>query len=263
MLRNALGTGEIFSGSKKKSLMEYTYLLVNFFTIIIPFLFSFHPKLNFHKTWSAFFPAVSITGFVFVVWDMYFTKLGVWGFNDRYLTGLEIGNLPVEEVLFFFCIPYACVFTFHCLNLFMTGKPDLKMQKGFSLFLIIALVVLGLINFGRIYTSSTFLSLAAVLAFSAFVLKINWLNRFYVVYAVLLIPFFIVNGVLTGTGIEEEVVWYNSSEFMGFRIGTVPVEDIFYGAELILVNLLIYRHLLSRKKSANVTKKAGLQQKIL
>ncbi|NJW52827.1 lycopene cyclase domain-containing protein [Salinimicrobium oceani] len=248
MLRNALGANEVFQGAKIESLMQYTYLLVNFFTIIIPFLFSFHPKLKFHRTWSSFFPAVFITGFIFVLWDMYFTQQGVWGFNHRYLTGLEIGNLPVEEVLFFFCIPYACVFTFHCLDLFMreTGAP--KMQKFITLFLVAGLVIFGTINYDRSYTVTTFLSFSLLLLYAEFFLKINWLLRFYLIYTVLLIPFFLVNGVLTGSWIEEEVVWYNTTEFMNFRIGTIPVEDAFYGAELILLNLLIYKALLRYKR---------------
>ncbi|MFD2519115.1 lycopene cyclase domain-containing protein [Salinimicrobium flavum] len=232
--------------------MEYTYLLVNFFTIIIPFIFSFHPKLNFHKTWKAFFPAVIFTGVIFVVWDMYFTEMGVWGFNDKYLTGINVGNLPLEEVLFFFCIPYACVFTFHCLDLFLKKRVDSK-NFLFSYILIFFLLVLGILNLGKAYTSSTFLSLAVLLAFAVFYLKLSWLNRFYAVYAVLLLPFFLVNGVLTGTGLEEEVVWYNSEEFMNFRIGTVPFEDIFYGMELILVNLIIYRYLLVKMDKSTVT----------
>lgn len=226
--------------------MEYTYLLVNFFTILIPFLYSFHPRLQFHKTWKAFFPAVFVTGLVFVIWDMYFTYLGVWGFNPRYLTGWRIGNLPVEEVLFFFCIPYACVFTFHCLSLFMSKKRHETTQKNITLFLITILLAVGILNWENLYTSSTFISLAVVLALSQFLWKIHWLNRFYAVYALLLIPFFIVNGVLTGTGLEEEVVWYDPEEFMGLRLLTIPVEDIFYGMELILVNLLIYKFLLRR-----------------
>lgn len=237
--------------------MQYTYLLVNFFTIIIPFLFSFHPKLRFDKTWGAFFPAVLITGLIFVLWDMYFTRLGVWGFNERYLIGLEIGNLPIEEILFFFCIPYACVYTFHCLDLFMGKVGDSKMQKIITLFLVSGMLLFGLLNLNKIYTATTFISFSLVLLFAEFILKINWLTRFYVVYAVLLIPFFIVNGVLTGSWIEEEVVWYNSAEFMNFRIGTIPVEDAFYGAMLILVNLMIYRYLLSRKAvSKEITQKA-------
>ena len=242
MLWNALGAHEIFS-RPKKSLMQYTYLLVNFFTILIPFLFSFHPKLKFHKTWNAFFPAVFITGFIFVVWDMYFTGLGVWGFNEKYLTGIEIGNLPLEEVLFFFCIPYACVFTFHCIDLFLKGFKNAIFRDLFYAAACAAPVCfLAHIYFGSAYTASTFLSFGILLLLARFVFKINWLNRFYFIYGILLLPFFIVNGILTGTGIEEEVVWYNPSEFMGFRILTVPVEDIFYGAELILLNLLIYKY---------------------
>ncbi len=227
--------------------MQYTYLLVNFFTISIPFLFSFHPKLKFYKTWNAFFPAVFISGLIFIVWDMYFTGIGVWGFNEKYLTGIKVGNLPLEEVLFFFCIPYACVFTFHCINLFIKGFKNAFLGTPFTLLLSAALILLGLLFFERAYTASTFISFGILLLLARFIFKIDWLDRFYLIYAVLLLPFFIVNGVLTGTGIEEEVVWYNSSEFMGFRIFTVPVEDIFYGAELILLNLLIYNYLLSRK----------------
>ncbi len=228
--------------------MIFTYLLVNFFTIIVPFIFSFHPKLNFHKTWNAFFPAVFITGVVFIAWDMYFTFLGVWGFNKQYLLGFEIYNLPVEEILFFFCIPYACVFTYHCLDIFfgnfLTGKPE----KYVTLLLVILLLMFGFIFYDKLYTVTTFLSFAAVLIFAKWILNVNWLGKFYLIYAVLLIPFFLVNGVLTGTGLEEPVVWYNENEFMGYRIGTIPVEDTFYGMELILINLLIYKYILSRRK---------------
>ncbi|MGB7784948.1 MAG: lycopene cyclase domain-containing protein [Salinimicrobium sp.] len=227
--------------------MQYTYLLVDFFTILIPFLFSFHPKLKFYKTWYAFFPAVIISGFIFVIWDMYFTGLGVWGFNERYLTGIEIGNLPLEEVLFFFCIPYACIFTFHCLDLFLKGLKNAIFETSFTVILALLLFASGAYFFGRAYTASTFFSFGILLLLTRFVFKVNWLNRFFFIYGILLLPFFIVNGILTGTGIEEQVVWYNPSEFMGFRILTVPVEDIFYGAGLILLNLLIYKYILARK----------------
>lgn len=235
--------------------MEYTYLLVNFFTILVPFLFSFHPKLQFHKTWFAFFPAVFLTGLIFILWDMYFTSIGVWSFNEKHLTGISIGNLPLEEVLFFFCIPYACVFTFHSLGKILpeTGSP--KNQKYLTLFFIASLLFIGIVNIDRSYTASTFISLSILLAICQFVLKINWLNKFYIVYAVLLIPFFIVNGILTGTGIDEEVVRYNPSEFLGIRIGTVPFEDIFYGAELILLNLVIYKRLLAKRSRTAYLKK--------
>ena len=226
--------------------MNYLYLYINFFTIIIPFLFSFHPKLLFYKTWNAFFPAVIIAGIIFLVWDAYFTHLGVWGFNPDYLTGITLINLPLEEVLFFFCIPYACVFTFHCLDVLLLQKSFRFNDKFVTPLLIAALVIISILQYQKIYTLVTFSSLAALLAYSKYVLKIQWLDKFYFVYAILLLPFLIVNGILTGTTLASPVVWYNNAEIIGIRILTIPVEDIFYGMLLILLNLLIYQRLKRR-----------------
>jgi len=226
--------------------MKYTYLLIDFFTIVVPFLFSFHPKLNFYKTWKAFFPAVLITGFVFILWDIYFTALGVWGFNKQYLVDISIGNLPFEEVLFFFCIPYACVFTYHCLDLFLDKTLSKRTENIVTNVLIVIFAATGVLSFNKIYPMVTFISLSALLALSKYYLKINWLGKFYVIYGVLLFPFLIVNGLLTGTCLDNPVVWYNPAQIFGLRILTIPVEDVFYGMALILMNLLIYKFLKNR-----------------
>lgn len=228
--------------------MNFTYLIIDLGTFLIPLIFSFHPKLNFYKTWYAFFPAVIISGIIFIAWDIYFTLIGIWGFNPKYLVDLEVFNLPVEEILFFFCIPYACVFTYYCLDIFLGKVMSSKIETGISFFLILSLVILGIYFYDKSYTTSTFLSLAILLAISKWIFKINWLGKFYLIYAILLIPFFIVNGLLTGTGLVDPVVWYNGNEFMGYRLGTIPLEDIFYGMELILLNLLIYKYILSQRK---------------
>ena len=67
------------------------------------------------------------------------------------------------------------------------------------------------------------------------------LKGFWRMFAVILIGFFIVNGILTGSFIEGEVVWYSSAEIIGVRLGTIPVEDVFYGMSLILLNLFLYK----------------------
>lgn len=231
--------------------MTYTYLLINFFTVIIPFVFSFHPKLQFHKTWQAFFPAAFLTGICFIIWDIWFTHLGVWGFNERYLTGIKIANLPIEEILFFLCIPYACVFTFHYLNLFIKNPFSKKTERKITAILILFLLITALVFHQKIYTLITFTSLTVMLILAQFSFKIDWIGNFFIVYALLLIPFLIVNGILTGTGLNEPIVWYNEMEIIGIRILTIPLEDIFYGMELLLMNLLIYCSLLSRTKLIN------------
>ncbi|MFW5916627.1 MAG: lycopene cyclase domain-containing protein, partial [Bacteroidota bacterium] len=88
-----------------------TYFIINIFTIIIPFIFSFDKKVAFYKSWPAFFPALFITALFFIAWDVIFTHYGVWGFNELHLQGISLAGLPVEEWLFFVTIPYAVVFT--------------------------------------------------------------------------------------------------------------------------------------------------------
>lgn len=223
--------------------MKNLYLLVNLLTISIPFLFSFHPKIKFYKTWPAFFFASFLVGIVFVTWDGIFTAQGVWGFNDRYVMGFYVFKMPVEELMFFICIPFSCVFTYFCLDKFFNLKWNHTFEAVFCLVFTFCLLMVAVIYSDRIYTFTTFVSTALVCLYLKFVAKVDWLGKAAVVYGILLLPFFIVNGVLTGTGLEEPVVWYNSTEFMGIRLGTIPLEDAFYGFELILLNLWLYKRI--------------------
>ena len=62
------------------------------------------------------------------------------------------------------------------------------------------------------------------------------MGKFYRAYLVSLIPFFIVNGLLTCI----PVVTYNNNENLGIRLGTIPVEDTIYLLLLLLMNIVIY-----------------------
>ncbi len=99
-------------------------------------------------------------------------------------------------------------------------------------------------NFENAYTMFAFLTLSLLLLLAKYVLQVNWLLKFYLIYGILLFPFLIVNGILTGTGLENPIVWYNNNEIIGWRILTIPFEDIFYGMAMVLMNLLIYKRLL-------------------
>ncbi|MBK8684490.1 MAG: lycopene cyclase domain-containing protein [Bacteroidetes bacterium] len=97
---------------------SFTYLLVDLGSFLVPFIFSFHPKLKFYKEWKHLGKALLVCLLIFLPWDMYFTQKGIWGFNPDYLCGVYIYNLPLEEVLFFICIPYASLYTYHCFDVF-------------------------------------------------------------------------------------------------------------------------------------------------
>lgn len=234
---------------------KFTYLLINLGAFAVPFLFSFHPRLRFVDEWRNFWPACIITASVFVAWDVLYTRLGVWGFNSRYVMGPAFLALPLEELLFFICIPYASVFTYHCLrqlssNLFQRPVPLI------SLALIVTCALVGALFVTRLYTGVTFSLLALLLLWLAQIRRVPWLSHFYVTWLIILIPFFLVNGLLTGTGLDEPVVWYNDQENLGLRLLTIPVEDVFYGMLLLLLNTALFEFFRNRtvaKKNTDIS----------
>lgn len=226
-----------------------TYLLINLLSIFVPFLFSFHPSLKFYKQWYAVSPAILIPGVIFILWDILFTHWGVWGFNSSHLSGIYWMGLPLEEWLFFICIPYACVFTYASLNILVKNDFMGPYAKPISWMLIVVLIVIALINIDRIYTSVTFIATALFLSLHLLVFRSRYLGRFYLAYLVIyLFPFLIVNGILTGSFLTEPVVWYNNAENLSLRIFTIPIEDFVYGMLLYLMNVTIYEKLMIRKK---------------
>jgi lycopene cyclase domain-containing protein len=211
-------------------------------------LASFYPKAPFYKKWKYLIPAIIVPAIIFLVWDEIFTRENIWGFNDAYVTGWYLGTLPVEEVLFFICIPYACVFTYFALNHLIERDFLYPHHELVSSSLIVVLFVIGAAHLEKLYTGVTMVSLAFFLAWSVLKLRPRYMGRFYFAFAIILIPFFIVNGILTGSFIDGEVVWYNPDHTLGMRIGTIPFEDIFYAMLLILMNIAIFEWLQERAR---------------
>lgn len=225
----------------------YTYFLINAGCLLAPFIASFYPKRAFYKEWKPFFLANFLIAVLFVIWDCFFTKWGIWGFNPEYLTGIYILNLPLEEILFFICIPYACVFTYFALKFLIVHNPFSKYEKYISLMLVIFLLLLTIVTFGKWYTS-----LASFL--TAIFITILWIKKvdmsYYYLTYLLILPFFLLsNGLLTGSFLDSPIVWYNNAENLSFRIFTIPVEDSIYGFLLVAMNISLYEYFKKRFNS--------------
>jgi len=188
---------------------------------------------------------------IFIPWDVIFTVNGIWGFNQDYFLGVKIFSLPLEEWLFFICIPFACVFTHYALLLYIPKmKLNQKITQYIAYALMILLAIIVVLNIDKWYTVVNF-SLAIPLTWIVFNNNLKLLQHFFLTFLVMLIPFFIVNGVLTGSWIESQVVWYNNAENLGLRMGTIPVEDSIYAYSMILMNLFLFEYFsLNHKKNA-------------
>ena len=225
---------------------HYYYLGLDLFTLAFPLLRSFEPRLQYWRKWPGLFTGIAVMAVVFLIWDAIFTANGVWGFNPRYLTGPRFLHLPIEEWLFFLVVPYSCVFIYEALRYYVRRDVLGRIARPLSIALMLVLVVVGVLHIDRIYTAITFLCTAALLALHVFVLKSPWLGRFYLGYAVSLIPFFLMNGILTGWLLPEPIVWYNNAENLGIRMNTIPIEDSQYLLFFLLLTITFYERPLKR-----------------
>lgn len=222
---------------------HYTYFLILAASIAGPFALSFDKKVAFYKKWKYLFPAIILPAFIYIAWDIFFTAKGVWSFNENYITGFKIANLPIEEVLFFIVVPYCCVFIYECIKCYFPKVIELKFGNSIIIVMAALLLVTGCIFFNRYYTSWTFIftsfCIAFVLAFKNFFFQGFSASLFLIAYGVIVVPFLIVNGFLTAI----PVVLYNDAENLGIRIATIPFEDVFYGMTLVLITIAIFEKL--------------------
>jgi len=224
------------------------YSCLLFFSIIVPLLLSFENKLQFYKKWIYILPAITIVAIVYIACDVYLTAIGVWGFNSLYHSNIMIFGLPIEEWLFFIVVPYASIFIHESIQLYFPKyKLSLRTTKFISLFFTILFIVIAVYFFDKIY--SLYSSILMLLT-----LFINWLDKnkilsiYYITFLIILVPFLIVNSILTGTGIEQEVVWYNNNENLNIRLLTIPMEDFAYGFSMIYFSIWISEKLKTKLK---------------
>ena len=226
--------------------MKYTYLLINFFTIVFPVALSFDKKVQFYKSWKFIWPGMAITGIVFLFWDVLFTVKEVWSFNPYRIIGLTFFGLPLEEVLFFLTVPFACLFIYACLSYYVKWQPTDRWTRIVTNLLLVFAVTTGAYFYHQLYTVVTFGLLVMLLVALQYGFKVKWLNRFYLTYLVALIPFYVVNGLLTSL----PVVLYNDAENLAIRVGSIPVEDHFYCMAMLLMNVGFFEYFKNKKTAA-------------
>jgi lycopene cyclase domain-containing protein len=100
------------SSKARVSYEKYTYLLVLLFAIIVPAIFAADRRLRLYAKWRNLLLTILLASIPFVLWDILATARGHWWFNAQYLIGFDIGNLPLEEYLFYVVIGFLAVYTY-------------------------------------------------------------------------------------------------------------------------------------------------------
>ncbi len=222
------------------------YLYLHLFTFVPIFLMSFDKKVAFFKRWYALFPALLVVAVIFWVWDVFKTNAQVWGFNPKYYHFL-IGNLPLEEWFFFLTFPFAVAFVYECLNAYFPKDILKNYDKILTFGIGFALIAVGLWNWDKSYTATTWIPAGIFAFWHYYSFQNTYRTLFFRSFLVGLIPFYLVNSILTGSFTQEPLVFYNPDEYFGVRIGTIPIDDFAYNFLLEFMVMTVYQFFLKRR----------------
>jgi lycopene cyclase domain-containing protein len=217
----------------------YAWLMIA--SLVGPLALSFDQKVAFYKSWKGLLIGIAVNALLFISWDSWFVKQGVWGFNPDYVWNMRWARLPIEEWSFFVVVPYASVFIYACLQSYFPSikKTNTRVVAIWN-WIVIALLLISLPYFtDRLYTLVNFAIAIFVLAYVTIWLRPTWMKSFWIAYFVHLIPFIIINGILTGALTSLPVVWYSANEIIGTRFITIPIEDFVYALTGLLIPIII------------------------
>jgi lycopene cyclase domain-containing protein len=203
-----------------------SYGIILLSTLFFPLILSFDRKVKFFRSWKKAIFSSFIVSLPFITWDVIAAGKGDWGFDPSQSGTFRILGLPLEEICFFFAVPFAVLFIFECLRVWLIAGT------------------IAFLTWPRFYTSTVFILFAVFFLLLAGPWKNFTGSRFFwLTQGLCLIPFIIINGFLTGI----PVIWYSNSAILGWRVLSIPVEDFFYSFILAGTNLIVFQALSSFK----------------
>ena len=125
---------------------------------------------------------------------------------------------------------------------------NLNYNKDILRVFALILFVIGIIFHERAYALSV-LVLSSLVMLNISFSKSKWNGYFFSTYIIIsLIPFIIVNGILTGyLDANTPPVWYNNDEIIGIRLLTIPIEDFLYNFVLMYINYILFEFYCAKK----------------
>lgn len=223
--------------------MNYTYFLIDALLLLTAvFLLFSSGQWDFRGNGKFIILALFINVFVFSVPTEFLTRVKVIVFNPVYLSGIQLWELPVEELLFSLALPF-CGFSIY---IFLNNRFPANNLEKYSLAVsnIMMGICIAILYFGyhNLYTLITFFLLLIFILYVEYVNKIRFMYRFYRAYLVSLIPFYLVSTALT----TLPVIQYNEKETLIFNVFHIPFESQFYYMGMLLLTIYLFETFKSR-----------------
>jgi lycopene cyclase domain-containing protein len=223
---------------------NFIYIISISLLFLIFLLFSFNRKLNFWVKFKYIFPSILISASFFIIWGTRFTEFEFWKYNPEFLVKLYLFRLPIEEWSYYIVLPLIGFLIYELVKTMIKQIGKINYYVVFSLFLLALLTLTTYFSRHLVYTFVIFIFLTIYFGYT--VLRNRFkphYSFFYISFLISLVPFFILNIILTGL----PIVVYNSEYILKIYLFSIPVENIAGFFLLFLMNISIYEYLIEKR----------------
>lgn len=187
--------------------------------------------------------AIAVAAVPFIIWDAAVVDRH-WWFNPGHVLPWRAFGLPVEELIFFFAVPLACLVFWELSLKGAVARPSPRLRWAFLLWLALALPGAWAWSTGREYTALVLWALSAAAAVDwALGTAVLAMPRGWALVAATLGFTTLFNGYLTA----RPVVLYDEAYQVPLRVGTIPIEDYGFGLALVLLSTSLYQRQRARR----------------
>jgi len=223
---------------------NYIFLIILILIFIVPLFFIITGKCDFRKKLRYAVPAILISGFLFLLWDIRFTEAGVWSYDADFTLGIFYKGLPLEQWLFYLIIPCSGLVIYEVIKARFSALDWNNAFTAIGLLMVVGLAIAAYIYCVQVYTFYCSLLTAVYLGYTIFRMQFkSHLTHFFLSYLVVLVPYFLLSGILSWNLAIE----YHQEQVLNVRFWMMPVENLVFLFLLMLMNTTVYEYLSERR----------------
>ncbi len=219
---------------------NYWYLLILFVLAGLTLFLFIKKSIVFITEFKYMLPAIIFSSTIFIMLDIRFLQSGIIRFNENFLVGKNILNLPIEEWLFLLIISLFAFSVYILVNVKFEHFEKPNLFYAVSVLLLAGFAYEAWFSRQKLVPFFVFFLLAIYFGYTLFRNRFKpHLTKFYISYFIVVIPFFLIKLFLNAL----PVILYNNDFILGIRLAGVPVEQFANLFLVMLINITIFEYL--------------------
>ena len=107
---------------------EYLILMAACVAITLPLEFLLRARV--YRRLPLMLPSIAVVVVIFGAWDLLGIAREHWTYNPEFITGINLGILPLEELVFFIVIPLCALLSYEGVSTVLRFFANRKRREG-------------------------------------------------------------------------------------------------------------------------------------